>query len=64
MEKLFKKEELLWENLLLKAIENKEIKNDIDVKMTVAHFRSMFFGLSFQHSLTCGLNTDLLRSLF
>lgn len=58
------KEYRKWESELLKAIKNKEIKEDIDVELTALQFRNIFLGMSFEKSLTDGLDADLLLKTY
>lgn len=58
------KEYQKWEVELLKAIKNKEVKEEIDVKLTALQFRSIFLGMSFEKSLTDGLDVDLLSKTY
>lgn len=54
------KEYQKWETELSKAIKNKEIKEEVDIKLTALQFRNIFLGMSFEKSLTDGLDVDLL----
>lgn len=62
--KLNDKEYRKWESELLKAIKNKEIRDDIDVGLTALQFRNIFLGMSFEKSLTDGLDVDLLLKTY
>ncbi len=52
---------IAWIGVLQKAIENKEIKGDIDIMNTARNFMNLFYGQSFIDSLSVGLNTVELR---
>lgn len=58
------KEYKKWEMELLKAIKNKEVKEEVDVKLTALQFRSIFLGMSFEKSLADGLDVDLLLKTY
>lgn len=61
---LNRKEYQRWELEILKAINNKEFKEDIDVELTAIQFRSVFLGMSFEKSLADGLNVSLLLKTY
>ncbi len=52
---------LIWIGVLQKAIENHEIKSDIDIMSTARNFMNIFYGQSYLDSLSIGLNTVELR---
>ena len=52
---------IIWIGILKKAIENKEIKSDIDIMNTARNFMNLFYGQSYIDSLSAGLNTVELR---
>lgn len=52
---------IVWIGVLQKAIENKEIKGDIDIMNTARNFMNLFYGQSYIDSLSVGLNTVELR---
>ena len=54
-------EVILWIGVLQKAVENKEIKSDIDIMNTARNFMNVFYGQSYIDSLSMGLNTVELR---
>jgi len=54
-------EVILWIGILQKAIENKEIKSDIDIMNTARNFMNLFYGQSYIDSLSMGLNIVELR---
>lgn len=54
-------EVIIWIGVLQKAIENKEIKSDIDIMNTARNFMNLFYGQSYIDSLSVGLNTVELR---
>ena len=58
------KEYQKWETELSKAIKNKEIKEEVDIKLTALQFRNIFLGMSFEKSLTDGLDVDLLLKTY
>ncbi|MDO4160482.1 MAG: helix-turn-helix domain-containing protein [Prevotellaceae bacterium] len=52
---------IMWIGVLQKAIENNEIKSDIDIMNTARNFMNIFYGQSYLDSLSIGLNTVELR---
>ncbi|HBV84969.1 MULTISPECIES: TetR/AcrR family transcriptional regulator [Bacteroidales] len=56
------KELAIWIAQISKAIENNEIKNDIDIVNTAKHFICIFYGQAYLDSLSMGLNTVELRN--
>ncbi len=57
------KEIKLWEKVIKRAIETKEIKK-IDTRHYATLFRSCFLGLAFDRCLSYGLNTEELLAIF
>lgn len=53
-----------WKKILTSAVKSKEIKSNIDIDAVATQFRCVFLGMSFEHSLTYGLNTDILLSTY
>lgn len=53
-----------WKKILTRAVKSKEIKSNIDIDAVATQFRCVFLGMSFEHSLTYGLNTDMLLSTY
>ncbi len=53
----------LWENVISRAIQNKEIKA-VDTRHYATLFRSCFLGLAFDRSLSYGLNTEELMAIY
>lgn len=53
----------LWENVISRAIQNKEIKA-VDTRHYATLFRSCFLGLAFDKSLSYGLNTEELMAIY
>ena len=53
----------LWEKVIIKAIQNKEIKA-VDTRHYATLFRSCFLGLAFDRCLSYGLNTEELLTIY
>lgn len=53
----------LWEKVINRAIQTKEIKQ-VDTRYYATLFRSCFLGLAFDRCLSYGLNTDELLSIY
>ena len=58
------KELLKWIGVIQMAIDNKEVRGDIDVITTAKIFMSIFYGQSYLDALSMGLNTVELRLQF
>lgn len=58
------KELLKWIEIIQMAINNKEVRSDIDVITTAKIFMSIFYGQSYLDALSMGLNTVELRLQF
>ena len=56
-----KQEIIIWIGVLQRAIENKEIRSDIDIMNTARNFMNLFYGQSYLDSLSMGLNTVELK---
>ena len=52
---------IMWIGILQKAIENKEIRSDIDIMNTARNFMIIFYGQSYLDSLSAGLNVVELK---
>lgn len=52
---------IIWIGVLQRAIENKEIRSDIDIMNTARNFMNLFYGQSYLDSLSIGLNTVELK---
>ena len=52
---------IIWIGVLQRAIENKEIRSDIDIMNTARNFKNLFYGQSYLDSLSMGLNTVELK---
>ena len=52
---------IIWIGVLQRAIENKEIRSDIDIMNTDRNFMNLFYGQSYLDSLSMGLNTVELK---
>ncbi|MCD8264422.1 MAG: hypothetical protein LUD02_09965 [Tannerellaceae bacterium] len=61
---VFEKDLLMWENVVEKAQQNGELRNDLDIHKVAKHFRMIYSGLSFERSLNNGLNTSELKEMF
>lgn len=57
------KEIKLWEKVIKRAIETKEIKK-IDTRHYATLFRSCFLGLAFDRCLSYGINTEELNAIY
>ena len=53
----------LWEKVITRAIQTKEIK-EVDTKHYATIFRSCFLGLAFDRCLSYGLNTEELLAIY
>lgn len=53
---IFEQNRRLWKSAILRAKENGEIRQDLDVEETASMFWQMFFGTSFEHSFLHGLD--------
>ncbi len=53
----------LWEKVINRAVQSKEIK-EVNTKYYASLFRSCFLGLAFDRCLSYGLNTDELLALY
>lgn len=53
----------LWEKVISRAIESKEIKQ-VNTRHYATLFRSCFLGLAFDRSLSYGLNTEELMAIY
>ena len=61
---LFEKDRKLWRDVINRAKEAGEIRQDVDTEETVAMFREVFYGLSYEQAFLSGLDTEeLLRKL-
>ncbi len=61
---LFEKDRKLWRNVVNRAKGAGEIRQDVDTEETVAMFREVFYGLSYEQAFLSGLDTEeLLRKL-
>ena len=61
---LFEKDRKLWRNVVNRAKGTGEIRQDVDTEETVAMFREVFYGLSYEQAFLSGLDTEeLLRKL-
>ena len=52
---------IIWIGVLQRAIENKEIRSDIDIMNTARNFMNLFYGQSYLDSLSMGVNTVELK---
>ena len=61
---LFEKDRKLWRDLIERAKSSGEIRAEVDTEETVAMFREVFYGLSFEQAFLSGLDTgELSRKL-
>ena len=58
---LFEKDRKLWRDNIERAKAAGEIRADVDTEETVAMFREVFYGLSYEQAFLSGLDTDELR---
>lgn len=64
IEKMYRQDYELWEQVIQRAKENGEIRSDTDVKKAAAMFRQIFLGLSYEQAFLNGLNVDKLAENF
>ena len=61
---LFEKDRKLWRDIIEQAKSSGEIRAEVDTEETVAMFREVFYGLSFEQAFLSGLDTgELSRKL-
>ena len=61
---LFEKDRKLWRDIIERAKSSGEIRAEVDTEETVAMFREVFYGLSFEQAFLSGLDTgELSRKL-
>ena len=61
---LFEKDRKLWRDIIERAKSAGEIRAEVDTEETVAMFREVFYGLSFEQAFLSGLDTgELSRKL-
>ena len=58
---LFEKDRKLWRDNIGRAKSAGEIRADVDTEETVAMFREVFYGLSYEQAFLSGLDTGELR---
>ena len=56
---LFEKDRKLWRDIIERAKSAGEIRAEVDTEETVAMFREVFYGLSFEQAFLSGLDTGL-----
>ena len=54
---LFEKDRKLWRDIIERAKSAGEIRAEVDTEETVAMFREVFYGLSFEQAFLSGLDT-------
>lgn len=63
MTKNFVEETNLWEKVIIRAVQNKEIK-EVNTRHYATIFRTCFLGLAFDRCLSYGLNTEELLAIY
>lgn len=64
LEVIINEEYKIWETVILKAINDKELKEDLEVANIIVMFRSSYLGLSFEQSLFIGLDIEKLENYY
>ena len=55
------REQQVWQQVITRAIERKEIQPEIDVELLAQTFIALFYGRAYRDSLSNGLDADLLK---
>ena len=55
------REQQVWQQVITRAIERKEIQPEIDAELLAQTFISLFYGRAYRDSLSNGLDADLLK---
>lgn len=64
MEYIFRKDHEMWKNVIQKAKDSGEIRNDTDEEKTSAIFRQVFLGMSYEDAFLDGLDVNRLKDNF
>ena len=56
------REQQVWQQVITRAIERKEILPEIDAELLAQTFIALFYGRAYRDSLSNGLDADLLKS--
>lgn len=64
MTQKYQKENEIWYNVVLRAFNNKEIKQDLIVENIVKQFRYLYSGLYYENSFKYGLDITALKQLY
>jgi hypothetical protein len=51
----------VWQQVITRAIERREIQSEIDVELLAQTFIALFYGRAYRDSLSTGLDADLLK---
>ena len=55
------REQQVWQQVISRAVERKEVQPDIDTDLMAQTFIALFYGRAYRDSLTSGLDADLLK---
>ena len=55
------REQQVWQQVISRAVERKEVQPDIDTELMAQTFIALFYGRAYRDSLTNGLDADLLK---
>ena len=55
------REQQVWQQVITRAIERKEILPEINVELLAQTFIALFYGRAYRDSLSNGLDADLLK---
>ena len=55
------REQQVWQQVISRAVERREVQPDIDTDLMAQTFIALFYGRAYRDSLTSGLDADLLK---
>ena len=55
------REQQVWQRVISRAVERREVQPDIDTELMAQTFIALFYGRAYRDSLTTGLDADLLK---
>ena len=55
------REQQVWQQIISRAVERREVQPDIDTDLMAQTFIALFYGRAYRDSLTNGLDADLLK---
>ena len=58
---IIQQEQQVWQQVITRAIERKEIQPEIDAELLAQTFIALFYGRAYRDSLSNGLDADLLK---